>query len=102
MVLDRNGVVLANNAAAEPALATLAHHSDATVILMTAHPTVQTAISVLRKGAELSRVVTYSPGVPDASAEVRFQANGSVEIHMNDGSGTIVTRNSCMISSSAA
>ena len=30
---------------------TLAHHSDATVILMTAHPTVQTAISVLRKGA---------------------------------------------------
>ena len=31
--------------------ATLAHHSDASVILMTAHPTVQTAISVLRKGA---------------------------------------------------
>jgi len=30
---------------------TLTHHSDATVILMTAHPTVQTAISVLRKGA---------------------------------------------------
>ena len=30
---------------------TLAHHCDATVILMTAHPTVQTAISVLRKGA---------------------------------------------------
>ncbi len=30
---------------------TLASHSDATVILMTAHPTVQTAISVLRKGA---------------------------------------------------
>jgi len=30
---------------------TLSHHCDATVILMTAHPTVQTAISVLRKGA---------------------------------------------------
>ncbi|MDH3890912.1 MAG: response regulator [candidate division Zixibacteria bacterium] len=29
----------------------LASHGDATVILMTAHPTVQTAISVLRKGA---------------------------------------------------
>jgi len=31
--------------------ATLAHHSDAVVILMTAYPTVQTAISVLKKGA---------------------------------------------------
>jgi len=31
--------------------ATLANHSDAIVILMTAHPTVQTAISVLKKGA---------------------------------------------------
>ncbi len=31
--------------------ATLANHSDAIVILMTAHPTVRTAISVLKKGA---------------------------------------------------
>ncbi|MFQ5498751.1 MAG: HD domain-containing phosphohydrolase [Candidatus Zixiibacteriota bacterium] len=31
--------------------ATLASHSDAVVLLMTAHPTVQTALSVLRKGA---------------------------------------------------
>ncbi len=31
--------------------ATLLSHSDAMVILMTAHPTVQTAISVLKKGA---------------------------------------------------
>ena len=30
---------------------TLENHSDAVVILMTAHPTVQAAISVLRKGA---------------------------------------------------
>ncbi len=30
---------------------TLANHSDASVIMMTAHPTVQTAISVLKKGA---------------------------------------------------
>jgi response regulator RpfG family c-di-GMP phosphodiesterase len=30
---------------------TLANHSDAIVILMTAHPTVETAISVLKKGA---------------------------------------------------
>ncbi|HOP06016.1 MAG TPA: response regulator [candidate division Zixibacteria bacterium] len=30
---------------------TLTHHEDAAVILMTAHPTVQTAISVLKKGA---------------------------------------------------
>jgi len=29
----------------------LSHHSDAIVILMTAHPTVETAISVLKKGA---------------------------------------------------
>jgi len=29
----------------------MTHHTDATVILMTAHPTVQTAISVLKKGA---------------------------------------------------
>ncbi|MBD3402802.1 response regulator [candidate division GN15 bacterium] len=31
--------------------ATRAEHNDAVVILMTAHPTIQTAISVLRKGA---------------------------------------------------
>jgi len=31
--------------------ATLAEHPDAIVILMTAHPTVQTAISVLKRGA---------------------------------------------------
>lgn len=30
---------------------TLTHHEDAVVILMTAHPTVQTAISVLKRGA---------------------------------------------------
>ncbi|MCB2231198.1 response regulator [bacterium] len=30
---------------------TLEHHGDAIVILMTAHPTIQTAISVLKKGA---------------------------------------------------
>ena len=30
---------------------TLQHHSDAAVIMMTAHPTVQAAISVLKKGA---------------------------------------------------
>lgn len=31
--------------------ATLTHHEDTVVILMTAHPTVQTAISVLKRGA---------------------------------------------------
>lgn len=40
---DHNGVEVLNQ--------TLANHPDAIVILMTAHPTVETAINVLKKGA---------------------------------------------------
>ncbi len=43
-------LVMGNHSGVEILERTLQHHPDAIVILMTAHPTVQTAISVLKKG----------------------------------------------------